>query len=383
MTRPSRIVAMAVIAMVGACGGNVKTEPPRHVTPNGHGGVVATRTGTGGLLSSSAGGASAGGAGGVANSCAPISYAPKSAPVDLYLMIDQSEAVAAQVQGSDPPVSYWEALAQGVADFVHDPGMVVAGTGVGVQFYPMGPAPQSCDADYATPAVEIGLLPGNAEPIVAAFAMRRPAFPPVTAPALSGAIAHIGAWSTDHRGRRVVGVFVAGSSPRLCFSSDAGFFAANAKEARYWETRVQTLVVGLNLGREGQGLEILSESAGTSPPILIDGGDVRTEVSAALDGIWNKVARCGLAIPLSPDGTQLDATKIALTYTSGYTGKEIQIPKLNTRDDCTLNRDQGWYLDDPAAPGAIEVCATTCATVSFETLKVLSYPCDIPREQTR
>jgi hypothetical protein len=370
-------------ALAVACGGNVKTEPPRHVTPNGHGGVVATRTGTGGLLSSSAGGASAGGAGGVANSCDPISYAPKTAPDDLYLMIDQSEAVAAQVQGSDPPLSYWEALGQGVADFVHDPGYAAVGTGVGVQFYPIGPAPRSCDADYSTPAVEIGLLPDNAEPILAAFATRRPAFPPVTVSALAGVIAHIGAWSTAHRGRRVVGVFVAGSPEMLCSPSDAGALAANAKEARYWESRLQTFVVGLNLGPRGPGLEGLSKSVGMAPPILIDGGDVRTEVSAALDGIWNTVARCSLAIPLSPDGTRLDSTKIALTYTSGYTGKEIQIPKLNTRDDCTLNRDQGWYLDDPAAPGAIEVCATTCATVSFETLKVLSYPCDIPREQTR
>jgi hypothetical protein len=377
---------MAVVATVAACGGNVKTEGPRHVTPNGHGGADATRTGTGtgGLLSPSAGGAPAGGAGGrVANSCDPISYAPKSAPVDMYLMIDQSDAVAAQVQGSDPPVRYWEALGQGVADFVHDPGLAAVGTGVGVQFYPIGPAPRSCDADYATPAVEIGLLPDNADAIVEAFAMRQPAFPPVTAPALTGAIAHIGAWSTDHRGRRVVGVFLAGSSPALCFSSDAGFFAANAKEARYWRGRLQTFVLGLNLGREGPALEALSEPGGTSMPILIDGGDVRTQVSAALTGIWNKVARCSMTIPLSPDGTQLDSTKIALSYTSGYTGKDIQIPKLNTRDDCTLNSDEGWYLDDPVTPSTLQVCATTCAKVSFETLKLLSYPCDIPHEQTR
>ena len=79
------------------------------------------------------------------------------APVDAYLMFDQSSSMGDMLPGSNPSTSWWQAAQIGVTNFVNDPRAAGSLSGhpamsVGIQFFPLGGiAPQSCMADYTTP----------------------------------------------------------------------------------------------------------------------------------------------------------------------------------------------------------------------------------------
>src|SRR5260221_5875564 len=157
-----------------ACGGG--KSDGTHIGGNdavqGAGG--AANNGAGGTLFTSSGGAlSTAGAAGISTPMKPCggqAFRAEPAPVDMYIMFDKSSSMSGIIPNTNPASSWWQAAQQAVTSFVNDPraaGMV-PGQGtpamtVGLQFFPLGGiAPESCQANYEMPDVELGLLPCNA-----------------------------------------------------------------------------------------------------------------------------------------------------------------------------------------------------------------------------
>jgi hypothetical protein len=107
------------------------------------------------------------------SACKGPSLAAKRRELDLYLMVDNNITL--------PDPRAWSALLQGVNRYVNDER--AAGTGIGIDYFGL-----DCDTNtYATPTVPLGLLPGNARPIVASFAQLPINVSPLL-PAMQGAV---------------------------------------------------------------------------------------------------------------------------------------------------------------------------------------------------
>jgi hypothetical protein len=291
-------------------------------------GAGGTFLGSGGTTSSAAGGAVHVGSGGTQNACSGQTFTATPAPVDMYIMFDQSSSMGDQIPSSNPPITWWQAAQQGVTNFVNDPR--AAGTmaghpaiSVGIQFFPLnGVAPQSCMADYKTPEVELGLLPGNAAAVSGAIKKHQPtAFTP-TAPAVQGAIAHMKAWAPNHTGHAPVVVLVTDGFPTECDPQDITDISIIVQNAFNTEPSVRTFVVGFNLGPGGSNLDALAEAGGTGKPFLIDKGDIGAQFVDAMLSISSSPLQCKFDLPTPPKGMTLDVAKVALTYTPSATGVE-------------------------------------------------------------
>jgi hypothetical protein len=342
----------------------------------GGGGVIHTSLGTGGLLGSSGGG----GIPEIMNLCGGHAFKAEPAPVDMYIMFDQSSSMGDPLPMSNPPTSWWAAAQQAVTNFVNDPKAAGAMAGspamtVGINYFPLGGMePQSCMADYKTPEVELGLLPGNAPALVASIQKHQPtAFTP-TSSALSGAITHMKAWAADpaHVGHAPVVVLVTDGFPTECDPKDITDIAAIAKTAYDTMPKVRTFVVGFNLGPGGANLKELAVAGGTAAPFLINGGDIGSQFVDAMLSISSTQLECKFNLPDPPMGMSLDISQVAVTYTPSATGVEALVPKLGGLGDCELHQNNGWFYDSPTKPTKIEVCPGTCSKFAAGVVKTAS-----------
>jgi hypothetical protein len=367
-----RCWALLAIGALNACGGTT-----HDVANDGTG-----RGGKGGSTSSgrvSSGGAALGGDVGAPPPLVPpgaggapdwpcgssIALGSTLAVVDLYVMLDRSAATAESMPSTS--TSWWQATQTALSTFVGDPRAGGTGSaaalGVGLQYFPLdGTLPESCDADYATPDVEVALLPDNAPPIRTSLRGHGPMGSRPIAPALAGAIAHLKNWGVSHPGRSPVVVLVTAGLPTECTPEDVAQVARIAASGLELDPPVHTQVIGVDY--KGWDLKPIAVAGGTGAPYLIGGGDVTTQfVDALFDTLAMKLD-CGFELPAPPLGMVLDPNLIGLVFTPAATQVSRQIPKLNTRDDCKLNRDEGWFYDDPSNPTKLLTCSGTCAKFS-------------------
>jgi len=329
------------------------------------GGLIGASSGGSGASSTGAGGTGAGG-GLTGPACVGDVKKAEAMPVDMYIMFDQSSSMYDASQGAiipntNPPVTWWQAAAQAVGNFVKDP--MATGMGVGIQFFPLnGVAPDSCTAPYSTPDVEIAPLPGNADAIIASVAKHgNGAFTP-TAPALQGAIDHMVAWAPNHKGRAPVVVFVTDGFPTECDPQQLPDIANIAKTAFNGTEKIRTFVVGFHLGQGGTNLDQIAAAGGTNKAFLIDGGDIGGQFVKAMLGIATAPLQCEFAIPTPSDPTMsVDFNKIDVQFTPNGETTPEDIPKVPSLGSCGAAGGQGWYYDDNTHPKNIEICPSTCS----------------------
>jgi len=280
-------------------------------------------------------------------------HRPERSPIDLYLMLDQG----ASTGGGDS----WSALQSAVTAFVQDP--KADGYGVAVQYFPLnGSAPASCDAPYATPDVEVGLLPGSVGPLVASVQAHQAAGARPTAPALSGAIDHMKSWGPAHPGRTPLVFLVMRGLPDECDPQQIADLAAIAKTGFETEPRVRTFVVGVNLGADGPALDPIAAAGGAGRSYPIDGADVARALDEALLGVSALELACSFYLPALPDGTTVDPTLVQVVFTPNIRQIPEQLPRLmGGAAACASNDDRGWYFDSDVSPHQILLCSGTCA----------------------
>ena len=280
--------SMGCSTNVDLAGTRQKAQDGGEVTP-GAGGASndsGSPTGSGGAPSGGAasGGASNGGAAG-SGGCTR----GNTLPVDLYLMYDQSQSLSAPAP-TDPTTTWWVVARDGVVAFLNNPR--AAGAAVGIQFFPYegtiaGPDPglptSSCYvANYATPEVELGLLPGNAPMIIQALQSRAPTTFTPTVAALVGAIQHMKEWGPAHPGRVPAVVLVTDGFPTECDPQGLEAIAQIAADAYSNAPSVLTFVAGLQNGQSMDNFNVIAAAGGTEHARIVTGADPGSALTEAL-----------------------------------------------------------------------------------------------------
>jgi hypothetical protein len=236
----------------------------------------------------------------------------------------------------------------------------------------------SCTAaDYATPAVPIALLPGNAAAVTASVAAHSPNGNTPTVAALQGAIDLAKTFATANPAHSVVAVLATDGIPDECTSqpTEAGAvteIASVAAAGLGGTPRIKTFTIGVftpdDIASGTSALDQIATAGGTSSAFIIKStGNVEQQFTAALTAIRGASLPCQYQVPL-PDSGMPDFTRVNVEYTSGA-GVQSGLPYVESAARCGTGG--GWYYDtDPTqggTPRALFVCPTTCSTLTADT----------------
>jgi hypothetical protein len=328
------------------------------------------------------------------STCAASTTTGKEAPLDLFIMLDQSISMNTPVgNGTD---TRWRAVTKAIGAFVQRP--EAAGLGVGINYFgpltdetgcltglicttddecgpgcgPCAAVPgfadkgcegHACDLRfYARAETAIAPLPGNAQAIIDSLARHRPNTPTPTSPALQGAVNFSKQWAIDHPGRPVVVILATDGEPSQCDVNPANIQAI-AGTAFIGMPSIRTFVIGVgDVVAAPQAtaakdlLNGIARAGGTSQAFIINDTDVNAQFLAALQAIRGAALQCAYTIPDSM-GKMPDFNKVNVRYTPGG-GMSSIIPKVANAGACAM--DEGWYYDNELAPTRILVCPATC-----------------------
>ena len=335
--------------------------------------------GTGGAV----GGASSTGGGG--DSCGPPDdsatcagdvFEGESVPLDIYIMFDQSGSMCACLDAgagqlcleSGCNTTRLDAVRQAMEQFLVDPNSAGIGVGLGV-FGQQEIGETSCAVEaFGEPAVGVGALPDQAGALTDALGLLAPIGETPTGPALRGACAYARDYRATQPGHQMVLLLLTDGRPEApttcrggegtcCPSLDDAVQAA--EECRN-ETGIRTFVLGV--GPLLDNLEQIAVAGGTEQAYLVQSGDVGTEVLRALNRIRSSAAiPCELALPEAPLGEALALDEVNLEYEGAECARTL-FSAVPSAADC--GDDDGWYYDDPASPGRIQLCPRSCDRVS-------------------
>jgi hypothetical protein len=290
--------------------------------------------------------------------CAATDVISDGLGVDGYVMVDLSPDLAGTIPGST--ATWWDAVRRGILAFVRT--RDASGHSFGIQYFPSSVA--SCQADYATPDVEIAMLPDNTAKIEQSLAAHAPLVDAgrPTGPALAGAIAHFAARATRFA-RAPVAVLITMGVPTECEPMSVGGLAAMADAAFAGSPRVLTTVIAL-----GASPPDLARVGGGEPEYFhISGGDVEEAVRVALLRVVHPpppLEACEFDVPLLVDtGYVIDLDRIEVMSNSFIVGLE-RVPRVGVAADCDRNGRQGWYLNTADAAHTVHLCPRTCADSS-------------------
>jgi hypothetical protein len=320
--------------------------------------------------------------------CASSSSKGQQAPLDIYIMLDQS--------GSMNQQNKWPSVTSAINAFVQQP---LQGVSVGIQYFAVsssgggggnctngkacttsadcgsgtcvpvinlcacsggGPGNDSCNAaDYAKPEVEIAPLPGVASQISASLSAHSPSSGTPTSAALQGAIDHATAWEGAHAGHVTVVLFATDGDPEECDTNLADIDAI-AQKAANGNPKILTFVIGV--GSSLSNLNGIAQAGGTGQAYLVDtNANAQQQFLDALNKIRGTALGCSYSIPVPTTGTP-DYGSINVEYTPGSGGPPQIIPQVPNKGACPASGN-AWYYDNPGAPTQIILCDATCNTV--------------------
>ena len=359
----------------------------------GGGGFNGPSTGGGG---EGAGFGSASGGNGVGGGCAGVSTTAEKVPLDMFIMLDKSGSMTDSAAGGG---TKWDASVSGLTTFLNQPDS--AGIGVGIQYFPLSDGgncpsfPVMCTSDaqcgacgpcmmpipgfgicsvgndtcevaaYATPAVEIALLPGNAGALTSSMNNANPDGDSTTThPALEGAIDHASDWAVANPGHVVVVVLATDGDPTGDCNNDLGAINALAAAGAAATPKILTFVIGV--GGSVNALNGIAAAGGTTDAFMIDTEpNVQQAFIEALNEIQGAALPCSYLIPPPPPGEELNYGQVNVSYTPGG-GTAETIPKVMDAASCPAS-GLAWYYDNNAAPTQILLCPATCDALSQDT----------------
>ena len=310
--------------------------------------------------------------------CVGVSFEGESIPLDIYVMFDLSCSMSCSVDRSgccrdsdDPdPLDEWriQPVREAMRTFLRDP--LSAGIGVGLGFFgdhgiDENTDPNVCSVQSHTDAaVEVQVLPGAADALIAELDAGEPQGGTPTHLAIEGACEYVENWAGRNPSHKVVILLVTDGIPEHSCNADIEQARRAAADCYDDGDGFETYVLGVvanNNNSLGQ-LNQIAEEGGTDQAYLTDSNDVAGSVLEALNAIRADAAiPCDLQIPPAPAGQTLDPGKINLGICDAA-GEVVGTPFVENQGAC--NGSPGWYYDDPASPEMIHLCDVTCDTVS-------------------
>ncbi len=231
-------------------------------------------------------------------------------------------------------------------------------------------AGDSCaGGDYATPAVPIAALPGNAAAIATALAGKSLEGRTPTSAALQGAIDRATTHLKANAGHTVAVVFATDGLPTACTTdiNAIGNIAAAGASAG-----VKTFVIGvfaqsdLNAGNTPNtpqfNMDHIASKGGSSKAFMVVAdATAKTQFQAALNTIRGTALPCEYNVP-APESGEPDYAKLNVQHTAPDGSKTLH-GYTQSAASCDPTKG-GWYYDvDPAGgakPTKIILCPSTC-----------------------
>lgn len=347
---------------LAACGDSADDGNQVALGDNGGTGAKGGSGGTDGGIGAFSG--TGGGGLGDADVCAADSYAAKPAPVDLYIMLDQSTSMNNKLPDGK---TLWSAVTGAISDFVASP--AASGIGVGIQYFGLGTGAAACNvAQYATPDVPITALPGAQAAMQASLSKHGPQSFTPTGPALEGALQYAKTWATAHPERTTIVVLATDGYPSECQPQSTQGLADLATAALSGTPRVFTFVIGIG---SLWNLNNVAKAGGTREALIVSdtSTNAAAELQAALLAVATAPLACDYPIPTPEDGGSAVIGKINVEFTDPN-GQKRLLGWVKSAADCNQVND-GWYYDDPTNPTRIMICPKTCTGFGTGKLDIL------------
>ncbi|MEZ4222701.1 MAG: vWA domain-containing protein [Polyangiaceae bacterium] len=364
LRRLTVLFLVGVCSLQSACGDS--GDDGSQVTPNGTSGTGA-KGGGGGSGSDAGIGAFSGTGGGElgdADVCAAESYAAEPAPVDLYIMLDQSTSMNNKLPDGK---TLWSAITGAISDFVASP--AAGGIGVGIQYFGLGTGAAACNvSQYATPDVPITSLPGAQTALKASLGKHAPQSFTPTGPALEGALAYAKTWAAAHADHTTIVVLATDGYPSECEPQSTQGLADLAAAALSATPRVFTFVIGIG---SLWNLNNVAKAGGTREALIVSdtSGNAAQELQSALLAVATAPLACDYAIPTPKEGGSATLGKINVEFTDPKGQKHV-LGWVKSAADCN-QVSEGWYYDDPTTPTRIMICPKTCTSFGTGKLDIL------------
>lgn len=307
--------------------------------------------------------------------CVGERYEGETIPLDIYIMFDQSCSMSCPAEqtgaglccmgGPNPRIDH---VRDAVQTFLGD--RASAGIGVGIGYFGyMQAGDTSCDpSDYSDPAVTIGTLPSNLDPLLDSLWSVEPTGETPTGAAIRGACTYAAQWKEINPGHTVVVLLVTDGYPEAPVTSmnggctpSIGDAVQAASTCSGYDPPLPIYVLGI--GYQLDNLEQIAIAGGTEQAYLVQGGDVSAQVLAALNEIRGLAQiPCELQLPPAPAGETLNLSQVNVGYCSAG-GDSRLFYYVDTPDACDPT-EGGWFYDNASDPSQIMLCAATCETVT-------------------
>lgn len=237
----------------------------------------------------------------------------------------------------------------------------------------------SCtESDYQMPAVQIGLLPGNATALRSSLMAEMPTGRTPTRPALSGAIKQAADYAQKNPSHRVIAVLATDGLPTECSSSTVMTnaqwvtdVADVAAQGVAMTPSIETYVIGVFAPGDPNAMQSLDQMAmagGTSKAFIVDqSGNVSQQLIDALASIRSGALSCEFGLPQAPGGKTLDYNLVNVEFTQN--GNTQTLLYVGSQDQCA-KAALGWFYDvDPkqGTPTRINTCPSTCTMLQAAT----------------
>lgn len=309
-------------------------------------------------------------------------------PSVFYLMLDSSGSMVRDpftlaglvedildlfgIGQSAPQPTKWDYAVAGLKTFIRDPAS--AGIEMGLGYFPdVG----LCDGSgYDVPFVDLGALPGNGAALESSLDGRVPDGGTPLEGALRGATNFCLGFNAANPDASCVAVLITDGAAEECAARGATELASIAASA--YENGVITYAAGMQ-GADFAVLDAIGRAGGAdcdpaSTSFACDLTADRDAFIAALSSIRDRTRTqtrierrverevqtlpCAWEIPAPPSGESLDPARVNVELAPP---EASAIAVANVADEAACGTADGWFYDDPAAPGSVVACPATCA----------------------
>ena len=281
--------------------------------------------------------------------------------VNMFVALDRSGSMTTNIGGGD---TRWSATVKALKKFFKDPGS--AGLGVALRFWPDNAPVSGCNDTNCSatacrsPLVDVGILTLQSAPtdaqekkLVDALDAKSPNGNTPMYPALSGATQWAINYKNANPNEDAIVVFATDGDPVGCNEDEAAI--SDLAGTAFSTKGIKTYAIGIQ-GANQNFMNQIATKGGTKKGFFVaPGGNVENELLSALIQIKGDTLSCDFVVP---NGGVYDPSAAKVTFTPS-SGAPVVLANLASAAGCGA----GWYYDDPANPGQLKLCPSTCQAV--------------------